>query len=222
MNRPVIILGSGGHARVLLDTLLLQPVEVIGLADPCLSRGGKLLGVNILGGDEAVLGYSPDEVELVNGLGSIGDTAPRKFLYEKFKEKGYCFARVIHPSAVIAGDLRLGEGVQIMAGVVIQPGSSIGSNAIINTRASVDHDCVVGDHAHLAPGVTLSGGVRVGNEAHLGTGAVVIQGIRIGERSTVGAGAVVIRDIPGEMTVIGIPARVVGGKRSTRGGKQDE
>src|SRR5208282_3868848 len=108
---------------VLLDALLLQSVEVIGMTDPRASRGSKALGVNILGGDEAVLGYHPDTVELVNGLGSIGETTQRRILYEKFKELGYRFAGVIHPSAVIAGDVCLGEGAQIMAGVVIQPGS---------------------------------------------------------------------------------------------------
>jgi UDP-perosamine 4-acetyltransferase len=210
MSLPVIILGSGGHARVLLDSLLLQSFDVIGLTDSCPFRDKNVLGVNIIGDDDSILlGYPPDTVDLVNGLGSIKETLKRRLLYDKFKGLGYNFAIVIHPSAIIAGSVYLGEGAQIMAGAVIQPGSIIGRNTIINTRASVDHDCVVGDHVHVAPGVTLSGNVQVGDEVHIGTGAAVIQGISIGEKSTIGAGTLVIRDVPGNVTVIGSPARVI-------------
>jgi acetyltransferase-like isoleucine patch superfamily enzyme len=83
----------------------------------------------------------------------------------------------------------------------------VGHNSIINTRASVDHDCVIGAHVHLAPGVTLSGGVTVGEGTHIGTGAVVIQGMTIGPRAIVGAGAVVVADVPAGAVVLGVPAR---------------
>ena len=96
-----------------------------------------------------------------------------------------------------------------MAGVVIQPSSMIGRNAIINTRASVDHDCIIGDHVHIAPGVTLSGAVRVEEGAHVGTGCTVIQGVQIGRNSTIGAGSLVLKDVPARTTVYGVPGRVV-------------
>jgi UDP-perosamine 4-acetyltransferase len=101
----------------------------------------------------------------------------------------------------------LGEGVQIMAGTVVQPGSKIGDNTILNTRSSVDHDCEIGAHVHIAPGVTLSGGVRVHDDAHIGAGAVLIQGVEVGASSLVAAGSVVIHAVPANTRVAGMPAR---------------
>ncbi len=90
------------------------------------------------------------------------------------------FETVIHPSAVIAPEVHIDDGVQVMAGAIVQPGSWLGENVIINTGARVDHDCTIDAHAHVAPGVTLSGNVHVGNGAHIGAGATVIQGIKVG------------------------------------------
>ncbi|NTV49358.1 MAG: acetyltransferase [Geobacteraceae bacterium] len=208
MNLPVIILGAGGHAKVLVDALLVSSAIIVGIVDHSpLLAGTKILGVSVLGGDAVVNEYPPSEIQLVNGLGSVGLPVNRQHLFEKFKGMGYEFANVIHPSAVIASGVVLGEGAQVMAGAVIQPGSHIGINSIINTRASVDHDCTIGDHVHLSPGVTLSGGVAVGACSHIGTGATVIQGISISKGCLIGAGAVVIKDISDGAKVRGVPAR---------------
>ena len=122
-------------------------------------------------------------MELVNGLGSVGNTELRAGIYYKFKKLGYSFCQVIHPTAILAKDCILGEGVQVMAGVVVNTGTRIAADSIINTGAVVDHDCVIGSHVHIAPGATLSGGVHVGDGSHIGTGATVIQGVSIGSRS---------------------------------------
>ena len=100
----------------------------------------------------------------MNGVGSARSTANRQDVYDRFTREGYCFATVIHPSAIVAPEVQIKDGVQIMAGAILQPGSRIGSNAIVNTGAIVDHDCIVGEHAHIAPGAVLSGGVHVGRE----------------------------------------------------------
>ena len=189
---PVIVLGGGGHARVLLDALELLSVKVLGVTDAFpndLDR--SQLKVKILGMDEAVLKYGPEEIRLVNGLGSIGDTAKRTKLFNVFKNKGYQFAGVVHPSAVLAKDVQLSEGVQVMAGAVVQTGCRIGRNVVINTRASVDHDTILEDHVFVAPGVTLSGGVFVGEGSHVGTGATLIQGCRLGKNCFVNARSIV-------------------------------
>lgn len=208
MSRPVIILGAGGHAKVLANALHLRSVRILGATDVDPARkGSTVLNVVVLGDDAEVMKHSADAVELVNGVGGVRVHTLRRTLFEQFSARGYRFASVIHPSATVAEDVVLGEGAQIMAGAIIQPGCHIGSNTVINSGAIVDHDCTIGSHAHVAPGVTLSGGVRVGNGAHLGTGATVIQGINIGAGGMVAAGAVVVRDVPDGVTVAGVPAR---------------
>ena len=156
----------------------------------------------MLGGDEVLKELSASEVQLVNGIGSIGPTHVARRRLSARQGGGLHFAQVVHPSAVVSRSATLGEGVQVMAGCVIQTGADIGANSIVNTRAAVDHDCKIGETVHIAPGVTLSGNVRVGDRTHIGTGAVVIQGISIGEDSLVAAGAVVYRDLPAKSRLI--------------------
>jgi len=208
MNLPVIILGAGGHAKVLLDALKIKNVEIIGLTDKNPQKKIDYIpGVEVLGDDREIFKHSPDAVRLVNGLGTVRSSTERKKIYERFKKVGYNFADVIHPSAIVSQYIKLFEGVQIMAGSIIQSGCIIGKNTIINTKVSIDHDCRIGNHVHIAPGVTISGEVEVGEGAHIGTGAVVLQGIQIGRNSTIGAGAIVTRNIPDGITAVGNPAR---------------
>lgn len=190
---------------MLVSALLLLGRSVLGFVDldPVLP---PLLGVRHLGDDSAVFGHRPDSVRLVNGVGSIRCTRNRRNVYERFVQKQYGFATVIHPSAVVAPEVQMEDGVQVFAGAVVQTGCRLGANAVLNTGARVDHDCVIGAHAHLSPGVTICGAVRVGDGAHIGAGATVIQGLRIGAASLVGAGALVIRDVPPGATVMGVPA----------------
>lgn len=212
MTPRVIILGAGGHAKVLLDALLKSASIVVeGLTDANPAKWGeRLLGKPVLGDDTILEKYDPGSVQLVNGLGGIGPSGKRREIFETYSVLGYSFLRVIHPSAVIGSEVFLDEGVQVMAGAIIQPGCRVHRNAIVNTRASVDHDCTIGAHVHLAPGVTLSGGVMVKEGSHIGTGATVIQGICIGSNSRVAAGAVVVRDVADGEKVAGVPARKTG------------
>ena len=196
MNKPLILLGSGGHAKVLLGILRRCDFQMLGVTDPARTAGDEWLGCDILGGDSAVEAFSPLQVALVNGIGSLPcDGGVRRKLYDGFKAKGYGFQTVIDPSAFIAEDVRLAAGTQVMAGVIIQVGVQIAENAIINSGAVIEHDCRIGRHVHIAPGAVISGGVEIGDDVHIGTGAVVIQGIRIGNGSVVGAGSVVARDV---------------------------
>ena len=195
-KRPVIVLGAGSHARVILDALARLSVKVLGVTDAAPQRVDRSkLACLLLGPDENILRHDPGRVFLVNGVGSVGVDSKRQRLYERWKKRGYSFMSVVHPSAVLAPDVRLGEGTQVMAGTVIQVGCVVGDNTLINTRASVDHDCQIGSHVHVAPGVTLSGGVTVGEGAHLGVGAVVIQGVRIGKKVMIRAHSLVKKDV---------------------------
>jgi len=208
LELPVIVIGRGGHAKVLVSTLLLCRRSILGFVD-LNPTASPLLGVRCLGSDSSILQYAPRDVRLVNGVGSADSTVHRRDVYERFASRGFSFASVIHPSAIISSEVQIEDGVQIMAGAVLQPGSSIGCNAIVNTGAIIDHDCVVGAHAHIAPRAVLSGGVRVDSGAHIGTGACIIQGVTIGAASVVGAGAVVIKDVPAGVTAVGVPAKAI-------------
>jgi len=202
---PIIVVGGGGHAKVLMSALLLRGRSVLGFVDPNLELP-PLLDTPHLGGDSSVLAHPPDDVQLVNGVGSISCTKNHQKVYEWFVQKGYCFTTVAHPSAVIAPEVQIEDGVQVLAGAIVQAGCRLGANVIVNTGARVDHDCIIDSHAHLSPGVTICGAVHIGSGVHIGAGATVIQGIRIGAGSLVGAGALVIRDVSQGAKVVGVPA----------------
>jgi len=203
VSRPVIVIGGGGHGRVVIEALLRGGEEVLGVVDPD-RRVAALLpkGVAWLGDDQVLAAHPPQSCALVIGIGGIG-SARRRLVFERLSAAGYPFLTVRHPSAVVAEDVVLGQGCQVMAGAILQPGAQVGVNAIINTRAAVDHDCHIGDHAHVAPGAVLCGDVEIGSNTHLGAGAVVIQGVRIGSGCIVGAGSIVLRDVGDSIIVYG-------------------
>ena len=208
MNKPIIIIGNGGHASVLVEILLVQQREIIGYTAP--TKEKVFFDLPYLGTDDIIAdNYNPDEVELVLGLGTVTTSIIRKSIFEDFNTKGFSFIGVIHPTAIISSSTQIGEGVQIMAGTILQTNVSIEDNTIINTGSIIDHDCHIGKHIHIAPGSTLSGGVQIGDSCHIGVGTSIIQSISIGNETTIGAGSVVVKDIGGGKTAYGVPAKEV-------------
>lgn len=205
----LVILGAGGHARVLLSALQLSGYKVVGCLAEDVPDAHWPREVEYLGPDSVLRSLEPERIKLVNGIGGIGNNDKRQRVFERAKAVGFDFHTVVHPRALLADDVRLGEGVVVMMGAILQVGCVVGPNATVNTGAIIDHDCRIGAHAHIAPGVCLSGAVHVGDGAHIGTGAAVIQGIRIGVNALVAAGCVVVRDIPAGAKVKGVPARLV-------------
>ena len=193
MSLPFIILGSGGHAKVLMQ-MVNKKDNLLGYVSPEPNDFFNLKGINYLGKDEEILCHNPNEVELLNGLGSLPEYNLRWELENFLPERDYVFKTVIHPQTIIADDLMTDEGVQIMAGCIIQPGVKIKRGTIINTGAKIDHDCSIGRSCHIAPGVTLSGGVKIGDYVHVGTGANVIQAISISDKAVISAGTTVKKD----------------------------
>lgn len=197
MNKPVIILGAGGHASVLADILLKQGREILSIIAPDVPTKRVIFnGLDHWFDDGFLKKISPDHIELVNGIGSLPKTENiRSKLFHQYKSYGFNFATVIADEAIVSKYVQLGEGVQILHRAVIQIGSCIGNNSIINTGAIIDHDCFIGADTHISPGATLSGSVNCGSRVHIGTGSNVIQGINIGDDCVVAAGALVRQNI---------------------------
>lgn len=208
---PLLMIGAGGHAKVLHALLRAAGLRLLGVCDPELARQGLKLwhDVPVLGGDDGLADHPPGSVALVNGIGQVVGSTRRADVAARLDGMGYVFPVVVHPHAWIADDAELASGVQVMAGAVIQPGCRLGANTIVNTRAGVDHDCTLGANVHIAPAATLCGGVWVGDHAFVGAGATVSQGVRIGVRAIAGAGVTLVRDLPQEHKVFGASPRLM-------------
>ena len=203
MAKPIIVLGGGGHAKVVIDTLRLNNLEPLGYVDPVTPADGTgPLGVPYLGADDILKCHPPSDVLLVNGIGSLPGSKLRKDLSAELQTLDFTFLTIVHPSAVVGAEVMLGTGVQVLAGAVIQAQSTIGENVIVNTKASIDHGCQIGRDSHIAPGSVVCADVVVGEASHIGAGAVVIQSIRIGDNVVIGAGATIVKDVASGETVI--------------------
>jgi len=210
MSIETVIVGSGAHARVVYDILRAAGEEesvtaFVDVEGKGLS-GGSVAGKPVLPGLAELEDYMKNRD--VAALLGHGNNSRRKALMAWLDDKGAKTRIAVHPRAIISGDVEIGACTTISAGAIILTGSKIGRGVIVNTAATVDHDCVVGDFVQLAPGSHLAGRVRVHDEAFVGIGAVVIQNLTVGRGSVIGAGAAVVREAPAETLVIGVPARV--------------
>lgn len=204
-----VILGAGGHARVVLDALVAQArwQRFAFLdRDPAL-RGRMIAGVPVAGDDDDLI-HAGDNgfTHFIVGVGGIGDNTSRQKLYEKGLASGLAPATVLHPTVHVAASCTVGDGTAVLAGAIVNPDAAIGRNVVLNTGCIVEHDCRIGDHVQVSPGAIVLGGVSVGRLAYIGAGAVLIQGVRIGEGAVVGAGAVALADVPDGARAVGVPA----------------
>ncbi|MEK6581813.1 MAG: acetyltransferase [Nitrospirota bacterium] len=209
-DNKIILIGGGGHARVLIDLILVSDkFEIAGILDSELKKGKMVLNIPVLGSDNLLADlYGKGIRNACIAVGSIKDNSKRKMLYEKVKQVGFDMPYLIHPQAVVSkSDTRISSAVQIMAGVVIQPGVLIGENTIINTGAIVEHDCSISSHVHICPGTVISGSCIIGEGAFIGAGATIIHGVKIGKGALIGAGSVVIDNVPEGAAVKGVPAK---------------
>lgn len=206
----ILIVGSGGHGQVVAEILKRMQeaggkVTPLGYLDDRQDLiGEELIGLRVLGGLKDLSEWDFDA--LVVG---IGDNSLRREIYADMVSRGRRIFTAIHPTAVLASDIQIGDGSMVCAGVVVNPGSIIGEDVILNTGSVVEHHNQIDAHAHVGPGVTLGGEVTVGTGALIGVGATIMPRISIGEWSVVGAGAVVISDVPAGTTVVGVPAKTL-------------
>lgn len=203
LTKPVVLIGGGGHAKVVLDALLSR-----GLWDNVIVRDDNpaLSGTLLL---DRIIAYPalPDQPARFHV--AIGDNDRRRRLSEVCRARGGTAIGVVHLRAIIAQSATIGDGCFIAAGATIAPAVCIEEGTIINHGAVVDHDCCIGAFAHVAPNVTLGGGVRVGSNALVGAGATILAGLTIGSGAIIGAGAVVRSDVVADDIVAGVPARTI-------------
>jgi len=189
--------GASGHAKVIIDILKRSEIGISKIYDDNIEIEKMLeFPVSVYNGSEN------NDLFII----SIGNNKIRKKISQKLDAE---FGMAVHPNSIIDPTVIIKEGIVIMAGTVINSSVKIGKHCIINTSASVDHDCILEDYVHISPTATLCGGVRIGEGTQVGAGAVIIPGITVGKWSTIGAGAVIIKDIPDGVTVVGNPGRVL-------------
>jgi len=206
VSTAVIVIGAGGHAKVCIELLQAMGERVaycIGGQDGAES----CCGVAVLRGDENLLSLRTAGYD--RAFVAIGDNRLRRKLAVDASAMGFELVNAISPWAVLSPSARIGLGVAIMAGAVINAEAVIADLAVINTGATIDHDCHIGVAAHIAPQCALAGNVAVGEDSFLGIGCKVIPGVNIGARVTVGAGGVILSDIGNGKTVVGIPGRTI-------------
>ena len=202
IHENVIIIGAGGHGKVIADIVIKSGDYLLGFLDDNLSVDNTVLGYPILGKTENL----PEFNETVKFIVGIGNNYTRKHITEKYNSINWHTA--IHPSAVIATDVNIGEGTVVMANTVINPSTKIGRHCIINSGAVIEHDSDIFDYIHISPNVSIGGTVKVGELTHIGIGAAVKNNISITSECIVGAGAVVVKDITDKGTYIGVPAKL--------------
>lgn len=203
MSRPrFVVIGAGGHAKVVIATIESSGGEVVRLFDDSVS----LQGTRVLG--HLVEGPISDTV-VDNGARAIIAVGSNRRRLEIASRLDVEYGNAIHPSAIVHDSAVIGPGTVIFAGTIVQPDVRIGGHVILNTGASIDHDCVLSDYAHVAPGARLAGDVHIGEGALIGIGSCAVPGVRVGAWAIVGAGGVVVRSIAAGATAIGIPARTL-------------
>ena len=205
-----VILGCGGHGRVVLDILLNNGgFDLVGFIDSnpdLLDR--RIDGLETLGGPDD-LPRLRAELDIECGIVAVGENGVRRALARRVEAMGLELINAIHPSANLARNVTLGRNIVVAAGALVCAHCQIGDSAILNTGSIVDHETLIGTAAHICPGARLAGRVTIESGAFVGIGATVIQHVRVGYEAVVGAGAVVIEDVAPMSTVVGVPARAI-------------
>lgn len=204
----LLIWGASGHAAVVADVVRCEGrYDIAGCIDDLNPQKRTTLAGEVLGDSDLMPELRRQGFSYI--LIAIGDCAVRRRLAARAVAMGFELATAVHPRATCAGSVVIGPGTVLMAGSVVNPGATLGSNVIINTCASVDHECQLGDGVHICPGTHLAGSVIVGEGTMIGIGSAVRDRVRIGKECIIGAGAAVVSDVPDHSLVVGVPGRVV-------------
>ncbi len=200
-DKKLVIIGAGGHGKVVADIAEKCGYTDISFLDD--NASGSCIGFPITGKTEDIMKYVPEYDFFV----AVGNSAAREKITEEVESAGGKIVSLIHPDSVIGKCVEIGKGTVVMAGVVINPGTEIGKSVIINTSSSVDHDCNIGDYSHIAVGAHVCGTVNIGTHVWVGAGSTVINNVDICDNCFIGAGAAVVKNIAESGKYIGVPAK---------------
>lgn len=216
VKKKVILIGGGGHARIVIDIFKKnEEYEIIGLTDSNRELFGQHIdGIPVIGDDKKLKDiYYSGVRNAIIGVGGSKSNKSRAELFNKVSSIDFNMVNAIHPSAILASGVSLGSGVVIFPGVVINVGTNIGNNVIIATGSTVDHETTIKDHVLISAGVNIGGNVFIGEGSLIAIGATVVSSAKICKNVLVGAGAVVVKDILEEGIYVGIPARIMKTKK---------
>ncbi|MEA3321197.1 MAG: acetyltransferase [Bacillota bacterium] len=202
-----VLIGAGGHAKVVVDILKESSKQILGFIDDNIEIR-EHNGIPSLG-DITEIPSILTKYKNLKFIITIGSNEVRQEIYKKLKIFDINYGNAIHPSAIISSNTVIGTGTVVMANAVINSSTIIGGHAIVNTASVIEHDCIVGEFTHISPNSTLTGNVKIGKGTQIGAGATVIPNISIGEWSIIGAGSTVIRNLPSRMIAVGSPAKII-------------
>jgi len=202
--KKLLIIGASGHGRVVADCAeAIGTYQEIAFVDAVYPSQTKNLHWPVIGNDS----FWRENIHEFEFIVAIGNNDIRLTITKDIQARGGQLACLIHPSAVISKHTKIGEGSVVFANAVINVGTTLGIANIVNTGATVDHDCEIADGCHIAPGVNISGGVKIGKQTWIGVGSCIIELTQIGEHTYIGAGSTVISDLSGNATYVGSPAK---------------
>lgn len=203
----LLIIGAGGHGKVVADTAMrMGKWDNIAFLDDRYPEITSVLHFPVLGKVDESLPFQGTYQDVVV---AVGDNRLRVELIRRFLGCRFRLPIIIHPQAFVSRFSDIGHGSVVFAQAAINAGAAAGIGCIINTGATVDHDCLLGCGVHVSPGVHIAGEVKIGDYTWLGIGSTIIQRCSIGSNVTVGAGAAIIKDVPNDVTTVGVPGRLL-------------
>ncbi|MGA9587102.1 MAG: acetyltransferase [Terracidiphilus sp.] len=204
----IVIVGGGGHSKVIISIVQKLPhYRILGYTDR--KDNGPVLGIPFLGSDHelGLFAVRPAKLAAVLAVGQVGSGKLRSDLFARLSTLDLRFPPIVSPDAIVSKEAFCEEGAVVMDGAVVSAGARVGAGSIVNTNSTIEHDSVVADWVHVAPGATICGNVTIGQFSMIGAGATVIEGIEIVAGCIVGAGTTVVHSLTEAGVYVGCPAR---------------